>query len=125
RKLTCLESIPTQNTGVGVVVMVNQPLPKNETVESSRKNLGRLPACILPSPQCYNSAAKTLIPFLHRRHRMHRRIVTLLAIAPALCISTLALREFAIAQEHAQHTAAANAKPATLMTVYGDWHHPR
>src|SRR5207253_10273570 len=61
---------------------------------------------------------------LHRRHRMHRRIVTLLAIAPALCISTLTPCECAIAQEHAQHTAAAKAKPATLMTGYGDWHHP-
>src|SRR5204863_8786116 len=82
------------------------------------------PTCILPSPQCYNSAAKTLSTFLHRRHRMYRRVLTLLTIAPELCISTLALRECAIAQEHAQHTAAAKAKPATLMTGYGDWHHP-
>src|SRR5204863_400113 len=82
------------------------------------------PTCILPSPQCYNAAGNTLVPFLHRRHRVHRGSVALLAIAPALCISTLALRECAIAQEHAQHTAAAKAKPATLMTGYGDWHHP-
>src|SRR5205823_11728994 len=71
-----------------------------------------------------NSAAKTLIPFLHRRHRMHRRIVTLLAIAPALCISTLPPCECAIAQQHAEHAASAKPKSASLMTGYGDWHHP-
>ena len=55
---------------------------------------------------------------------MHRRIVTLLAIAPALCISTLTLCECAIAQQHAEHAASAKPKSASLMTGYGDWHHP-
>ena len=48
---------------------------------------------------------------------MHRRILVLLAIAPALCIAILA-------QEHAEHAAPPKAKPATLMTGYGNWHHP-
>jgi len=48
---------------------------------------------------------------------MHRRILILLAIAPALCIAILA-------QEHAEHAAPPKAKPATLMTGYGNWHHP-
>ena len=54
---------------------------------------------------------------------MHRRIPTILAIALALCTSTLALCERSFAQEHPEH-AAAKAKPASLMTGYGDWHHP-
>src|SRR5947208_1461628 len=44
-------------------------------------------------------------------------ILILLAIAPALCIAILA-------QEHAEHAAPPKAKPATLMTGYGNWHHP-
>ena len=82
------------------------------------------PACILPSPQCYNSAAKTLFPFLHRRHRMHRRVLTLLVTMLALGISALTQCESAFAQEHAQRAAAAKVKSASLMTGYGDWHHP-
>src|SRR5690348_9529642 len=86
--------------------------------------MSRRPACILPSLQCYNSPAKTLIPFLRRRHRMHCRVLILLAITPALCIATLTPCECVFAQEHAEHAAGAKAKLATLMTGYGDWHHP-
>jgi tetratricopeptide (TPR) repeat protein len=52
---------------------------------------------------------------------MHRRVLTLLAILLALGISTLALCESAFSQEH---PAPAKAKSATLMTGYGNWHHP-
>jgi len=52
---------------------------------------------------------------------MHRRLLTLLAILLALGISTLALCESAFSQEH---PAPAKAKSATLMTGYGNWHHP-
>jgi len=55
---------------------------------------------------------------------MHCRILILLAIAPALCIATLTPCECAFAQEHAEHSAGAQAKSASLMTGYGDWHHP-
>jgi tetratricopeptide (TPR) repeat protein len=48
---------------------------------------------------------------------MHRCILTLLALA-----LTLAFPSFA--QEHSDHAAAAKPKPATLMTGYGNWHHP-
>jgi tetratricopeptide (TPR) repeat protein len=52
---------------------------------------------------------------------MHRRVLTLLAILLALGISTLALCQSAFSQ---QHPAPAKAKSATLMTGYGNWHHP-
>src|SRR5438105_15831112 len=55
---------------------------------------------------------------------MHRRVLTLLVTMLALGISALTLCESAFAQEHAQHAAAAKAKSASLMTGYGDWHHP-
>jgi tetratricopeptide (TPR) repeat protein len=60
---------------------------------------------------------------------LNRRILTPLFITLVLGISTLALGESAFAQqpaEHAEHAApAAKAKPtATLMTGYGNWHHP-
>jgi tetratricopeptide (TPR) repeat protein len=55
---------------------------------------------------------------------MHCRILILLAIAPALCIATLTPCECVFAQEHAEHSAGAQAKSASLMTGYGDWHHP-
>ena len=45
-----------------------------------------------------------------------QRILTLLALALALAVPSLA-------QEH-EHAAPAKAKPATLMTGYGNWHHP-
>jgi tetratricopeptide (TPR) repeat protein len=47
---------------------------------------------------------------------MHRRLLTLLAILLALSAPTLA-------QLHSEHPAA-NAKSATLMAGYGNWHHP-
>src|SRR5467141_541001 len=59
-----------------------------------------------------------------RRLRMHRRFLTRLAIILALGISTLTLCESAFAQEHPEHAAPAKAKSATLMTGYGNWHHP-
>jgi tetratricopeptide (TPR) repeat protein len=55
---------------------------------------------------------------------MHHRVLTLFAIMMALGISTLTLCESAFSQEHAEHAASAKAKSATLMTGYGDWHHP-
>src|SRR5213082_2776649 len=55
---------------------------------------------------------------------MHRRVLTLLVTMLALGISALTLCESAFAQEHAQNAAAAKAKSASLMTGYGDWHHP-
>jgi len=48
---------------------------------------------------------------------MVRGILTLLALALALSAPTFA-------QEHPEHAAPAKAKSATLMTGYGDWHHP-
>jgi tetratricopeptide (TPR) repeat protein len=48
---------------------------------------------------------------------MHRRVLTLVAILLALGISTLV----GFSQEH---PAPAKAKSATLMTGYGNWHHP-
>jgi len=48
---------------------------------------------------------------------MSRRILTLLAIMLALYVP-------AFAQEHPEHAAPAKAKSATLMTGYGNWHHP-
>jgi len=48
---------------------------------------------------------------------MHRRFVTLLALI-------LALSAPSFAQEHSDHVAPAKAKSATLMTGYGNWHHP-
>src|ERR1700674_1858233 len=52
---------------------------------------------------------------------MRRRVLTLLAILLVPGISTLALCESAFSQEH---TPPAKAKSATLMTGYGNWHHP-
>jgi len=54
---------------------------------------------------------------------MRRRLLTLLAIGLLLGIGALAGGECALAQEHAAHAAAA-AKPAALMSGYGNWHHP-
>jgi tetratricopeptide (TPR) repeat protein len=48
---------------------------------------------------------------------MHRRILTLFTFAVALSVPVLG-------QEHPEHAAAAKAKPATLMSGYGNWHHP-
>jgi len=53
---------------------------------------------------------------------MRRRILTLLAAGLALHLAAFALCECAFAQEHAAH--AAGAKPAVLMSGYGNWHHP-
>src|SRR6266699_4076118 len=69
-------------------------------------------------------ARQTLIPFLHRRHRMQRRVLTLLAIALTLGICTLTLCESVFSQEHSEHPAGHKAKPAALMSGYGTWHHP-
>ncbi|PYU10712.1 MAG: hypothetical protein DMG37_19380 [Acidobacteria bacterium] len=56
---------------------------------------------------------------------MHRRVLTLLCVTFALCAATFVLSSRALAQEHTDHAAAAKAKPtATLMTGYGNWHHP-
>jgi tetratricopeptide (TPR) repeat protein len=55
------------------------------------------------------------------RLRMRRRVLILLAILLVPGISTLALCESAFSQEH---PAPAKTKPATLMTGYGNWHHP-
>jgi len=55
---------------------------------------------------------------------MHRRVLTLLVTTLALGISALTQCECAIAQQHAGHSAGAKAKSASLMTGYGDWHHP-
>ncbi|MCU1317478.1 MAG: Tetratricopeptide repeat protein [Candidatus Acidoferrum typicum] len=48
---------------------------------------------------------------------MHPRMLTLFALV-------LALSAPAFAQEHPEHAAPAKAKSATLMTGYGNWHHP-
>ena len=48
---------------------------------------------------------------------MHRRVLTLLALVFALSAT-------AFAQEHPDHAASAKPKSATLMTGYGNWHHP-
>jgi tetratricopeptide (TPR) repeat protein len=48
---------------------------------------------------------------------MHRRILTLLALALALVTPSFA-------QEHSEHAAGAKPKSATLVTGYGNWHHP-
>jgi tetratricopeptide (TPR) repeat protein len=48
---------------------------------------------------------------------MHRRVLTPLVVMLALCVP-------AFAQEHPDHAAPAKAKSATLMTGYGNWHHP-
>jgi tetratricopeptide (TPR) repeat protein len=48
---------------------------------------------------------------------MHRRILTMLVLVLALAVPSFA-------QEHPDHAAPAKAKPATLMTGYGNWHHP-
>ena len=55
---------------------------------------------------------------------MHRRVPTLLTIMVALGISTFTRCESAFSQEHGEHAAPAKANSATLMTGYGDWHHP-
>src|SRR6266576_2667638 len=60
----------------------------------------------------------------HRRHRMHRGVLTLLRLALALGLSHLALSEAAFAQGHAGHAVPAEAKTAVLVTGYGNWHHP-
>src|SRR5436853_6738708 len=60
----------------------------------------------------------------HRRHRMHRGVLTLLRLALALGISHLALSEAAFAQGHAGHAVPAEAKTGVLVTGYGNWHHP-
>src|SRR5690348_828490 len=49
--------------------------------------------------------------------QMLRRVLILLALALALTVP-------AFAQEHPAHPAPAKAKPAALMTGYGNWHHP-
>src|SRR5260370_13238061 len=54
---------------------------------------------------------------VHWRLRMNRRILTLLAIMLGLYVS-------AFGQDHPEHAAPAKAKSATLMTGYGNWHHP-
>jgi tetratricopeptide (TPR) repeat protein len=48
---------------------------------------------------------------------MHRRFLTLLALALALAVPSFA-------QEHPEHAASAKPKSATLMTGYGNWQHP-
>jgi tetratricopeptide (TPR) repeat protein len=48
---------------------------------------------------------------------MHPRMLTLFALV-------LALSAPAFAQEHPEHAAPANLRSATLMTGYGNWHHP-
>jgi tetratricopeptide (TPR) repeat protein len=48
---------------------------------------------------------------------MHRRVLTLLALVQALCVPVFS-------QQHTEQPAPAKAKSATLMTGYGDWHHP-
>lgn len=56
---------------------------------------------------------------------MHRRILTLLCATLAFCFAIFAASQGALAQEHAEHAAPAKAKAtATLMTGYGNWHHP-
>ena len=55
---------------------------------------------------------------------MHRHVLTPLAMLLALGIATLTLGESALSQEHAPHAAPAKEKSATLMTGYGNWHHP-
>src|SRR5216683_5813391 len=62
-------------------------------------------------------SANQVIPLVHRRLRMYRRILTLLALVLALTVPSFA-------QEHAAHPAPAKAKSTTLMAGYGDWHHP-
>src|SRR5260370_13093417 len=54
---------------------------------------------------------------VHWRLRMNRRILTLLAIMLALYVP-------AFAQEHPEPAGTDKAKSATLMTGYGNWHHP-
>src|SRR5580704_19337783 len=54
---------------------------------------------------------------VRRRLPMHRRILTLLALALTLTFPSFA-------QEHSDHAAAAKPKAATLMAGYGNWHHP-
>jgi tetratricopeptide (TPR) repeat protein len=56
---------------------------------------------------------------------MHRRILTLLCVTLAIGVATFTSSQCALAQEHAEHAAAAaKAKPtAALMTGYGNWHH--
>src|SRR5437016_14642645 len=58
----------------------------------------------------------------HRRHRMHRGVLTLLRLALALGLSNLALSEAAFTQGHAGHAVPAEAKTAVLVTGYGNWH---
>jgi tetratricopeptide (TPR) repeat protein len=48
---------------------------------------------------------------------MHRRILILLGLALALTVPSFP-------QEHPEHAAPTKAKPATLMTGYGNAHHP-
>ena len=48
---------------------------------------------------------------------MLRCVLTLFALALALTVPSFA-------QEHPQHPAPAKPKSATLMTGYGNWHHP-
>ena len=56
---------------------------------------------------------------------MRRRVLTLLRFTLVFCVTTLALCGLAFAQEHAEHAAAAKAKPtAVIMAGYGNWHHP-
>src|SRR5258708_33792350 len=63
------------------------------------------------------SATEIRPSIVHWRLRMSRRILTLLAIMLALYVP-------AFAEEHPEHAAPAKAKSATLMTGYGNWHHP-
>src|SRR5206468_675449 len=80
----------------------------------------------LPFRMLQSASPDSLIHKLHRRLRMHRRVLTLLCVILALCAATLVLSGPAFAQEHSDHAAmAAKAKPtAALMTGYGNWHHP-
>src|SRR6202521_555710 len=70
-------------------------------------------SCAVPSPWCYNPGTELPHLTVYRRLRMHRGILTLLALA----LSTFA-------QEHPEHAAPAKAKTAMLMTGYGNWRHP-
>jgi len=52
------------------------------------------------------------------------RTLKIFALALALGVFTLATCETSFAQEHAAHATQAKAKAATLMSGYGNWHHP-
>src|SRR6267154_3056406 len=71
-------------------------------------------SCAWPSPECYNPQSHFTVC---RRLPMYRHFVTLLALV-------LTLSTPAFAQEHPDHAAPSKPKSATLMTGYGNWHHP-